>query len=307
MNTVRTFAFLALLLVPSPARSQGDTSELSAYFQNVRASLRVAVPSSILSEPDDRATLARLTPFLDDSSTNVRIKACEMVYRVASASSDSRIQETAVGLLVDACARGHAAVNGVALNYLKGFPRSAFSENAIERMEKLLSSDYTHPAELIRLIGFLRLTGLVPRLKEFATSGNNAAIRWASLISRARMGDEAAVHEMMTRVRRLPVNDHVVYDVFPDLVFSRSPEAISYLVSVLHRDTNDCLSADAEREVMIPCGYRIMEQLAPIIQDFPLERDSSGDLETADYPAALAQVRQWFRDHTQYVIIDETY
>jgi hypothetical protein len=111
----------------------------------------------------------------------------------------------------------------------------------------------------------------------------------------------------MKRVSKLPMNDNLVYNIFPDLVFTHRPEAIAFLVEELGSNERNCLSADIEREVRIPCGYRIMEQLAPVIGGFPFDLDESGDLKTSNYPAALATVRQWFSDHNTYVILNRRY
>lgn len=307
MKTIKILILLALLLPHVSVRSQSWQDELLGYFEALRTNRFAPIPNTVLSYPDHATTLAHLVTFLDDSSSAVRVKACEMIYRVAEKRADSGIQETAVRSLVSACAQGNAEVTGVALNYLKNFHREAFTSSSREVIKSLLFSDYSHLAELIRLIGFLQLSDLIPKLKSFAGPANRPAVRWAALISLVRLGDEEATDQMMTRVRRLPVNDDIVYNLFPDLIFSRSREAISHMVGVVHSESNDCLSADAERQVMIPCGYRVMEQLAPIIKDFPLKPDSSGDLNTTDYPAALQQIREWFLLNKHYVIIDETY
>ena len=103
------------------------------------------------------------------------------------------------------------------------------------------------------------------------------------------------------------MNDNLVYNIFPDLVFTRRPEAIAFLIEEIGSNEKNCLSADVEREVSIPCGYRIMEQLAPVIEGFPFDLDESGDLKASNYPAALATVRQWFSDHKTYVILNSRY
>jgi hypothetical protein len=112
---------------------------------------------------------------------------------------------------------------------------------------------------------------------------------------------------MMRRARKLPVNDDVIYSIFPDLVYTRNKEAVSYMIEVLQRDDATCMSADAERQAPIPCGYRVMEQLAPIIKGYPLALDASGDIKTNDYVAALKTVREWFTKHPNYEILKDKY
>ena len=55
---------------------------------------------------------------------------------------------------------------------------------------------------------------------------------------------------------------------------------------------------------MMPCGYRIMEYLAPVIKDFPLKTDASGDVITKDYEHALMQVREWLKNKGEHYVIE---
>jgi hypothetical protein len=87
-------------------------------------------------------------------------------------------------------------------------------------------------------------------------------------------------------------------------VFTRHTDAIAYMVEALNSDEQNCLTADAEREVPIPCGYRIMEQLASIIEKYPLTLDPGGDLKTKEYPLALKTVREWFDKHGRNYVIN---
>ncbi|HNP07664.1 MAG TPA: hypothetical protein PKN99_08545, partial [Cyclobacteriaceae bacterium] len=129
--------------------------------------------------------------------------------------------------------------------------------------------------------------------------------RWAALLALARMGDQEATQSVMRRAQRLPVNDDVVYEVFPDLVYTRQRSAIDYLIVELKRDEKKCFTADAEDETPITCAYRIMEMLAPVIDKYPLELDASGDIKTKDYKKSLVTVRAWFERNKDYGIVQE--
>jgi hypothetical protein len=51
-----------------------------------------------------------------------------------------------------------------------------------------------------------------------------------------------------------------------------------------------------------------MELLAPVIVDFPVKTDITGQLETDDYPAALQTVRKWFvNNNMEYNMRNEIY
>jgi hypothetical protein len=100
----------------------------------------------------------------------------------------------------------------------------------------------------------------------------------------------------------LPVNDEVVYQIYPDLVYTRQKEIVALLIGQLNSDVKNCESADAERPANIPCAYRVMEMLAPAIEGYPVKLDASGDIDAKDYTEALQKVRTWFKEHPDYKI-----
>jgi hypothetical protein len=161
---------------------------------------------------------------------------------------------------------------------------------------------------LIKLLGFLDLKQTRGELRDLAQSGTaNRQERWSSMLALSRMGDGYAIENVMNRVKKLPVNDDVVYQIFPDLIYTRQRVAIEYLMAQVNNDAKNCRRASGDNETRIPCAYRIMEMLAPVVESFPLQVDSSGDLATDDYDGALRDVRNWFRENKDFKILTETY
>ena len=105
-----------------------------------------------------------------------------------------------------------------------------------------------------------------------------------------------------------PVNDDVVYDLFPDLVFVRQPRTFSYMLAQVNRDTKDCRSANPSKETPILCAWRVLAMVAPYIEDFPLRQDVAGGLDTNDYQQALSTAREWIAANADgLVLITNTY
>ena len=71
-------------------------------------------------------------------------------------------------------------------------------------------------------------------------------------------------------------------------------------------DQTNCHSADNDNPTSILCGYRIMEQLAPVIKDYPLTLDASGDVKTNDYKKSLELIRNWLKQNKDIYIIDNS-
>ena len=131
----------------------------------------------------------------------------------------------------------------------------------------------------------------------------SARDQWAAQLALARLGDPEALATVLTRVKQEPVNDDVVYELLPDLVYTRQKAALDYLVTIIQSDEKNCQSADPEAEQSILCGYRVLELLPPVIQNFPLTVDESGDLAVSDYPSALQQAREWLKENDDYQIV----
>jgi hypothetical protein len=98
-----------------------------------------------------------------------------------------------------------------------------------------------------------------------------------------------------------------VYQIFPDLVYTRQRPIFEMLIVALNSDVRNCQSANAENLTKIPCAYRIMEMIAPAIEGFPYKLDESGDIDAENYQEALITVRDWFKGNRDYKILTDRY
>jgi hypothetical protein len=294
------------IVFPSLVWSQ--TGELlKLYFAEVRTGKYPSIPMQLSLSENSKEVLEGLIPYSMDSVAGVRSKSYTVTSLAGNSARQSNMREFAVQQLVEGAYDTDGGNAGIALEYLTTFRKEDFTSTSKDRIRNLLARKSSHFEELLRLIGFLELTDLRESIRPYTQIGNSQATRWAAIVSLARMNDVAATEEMMRRARKLAVNDDIIYKIFPDLAYSRRPEAIAYMVEALGSEEKNCLSPDAENEQAIPCGYRIMEQLAPVIDGYPLQLDESGDLKTTDYIAALKTVREWFAKHPNYKILRDRY
>lgn len=301
MNFIPTFfTILLLMLATQGLRAQGWKNNLALHFDTLRSGGHVALPSYAQDVSLANDLVDFVKPYLYDSIEIVRIKSRELLSMIASSSATTRSK--AIEYLLEATQPADPVTTSVVMNTIKTFSRHDFNEQAKIHVRRLVTAEGSHLAEWMRVAAFLDLRDLMSQIRPFTQPGNRQALRWSALISLARMEEKSAGDEVLKRVKRLPVNDELIYNLFPDLVFTRNRSVLDYMIEVLHQDDKHCLSADAEREVQIPCGYRIMEQLAPVIEGFPVELDQAGDITTGDYPEALAIVRQWLLYHRDYGI-----
>jgi hypothetical protein len=195
-----------------------------------------------------------------------------------------------------------AALNGV----LKTTFAQDFSAMNGDSLASLLQSKTQNLGKIILDAGKTNRKEFVNPLITFLQTNNklSAQIKWSTHLALARLGEPNAVSYVVQRTRKLGMNDDVVYELFPGLVYTRQRQAFEYMMETIKSDDKKCMSADPENPEPINCAFRVLELLAPVIKDFPLKIDASGDLEVTDYAIALQLARKWFASNPQYQIIN---
>jgi hypothetical protein len=281
---------------------------LENYFAQVRMDKSPAIPSELIKPENGQIVLNALPKYLADSVTTIRLRATFLARTIGAASKISIVRSKAIQQLIFSTKDKDSGNAGAALVSLTEFKKNDFSKVNQDTLYAIFRRNPVHLNTLIRLMGYLEIQSAKNDL--FNLSQNTSISRkdrWAAMLALARMNDQQAIDDVLNRIERMPVGDAVVYEVFPDLIYTRSPEAISYLVETLNSDAKNCESANSDNPERIPCAYRIMEMLAPIIENYPLKQNVSGDIETNDYPAALQKVREWLKVNKGYKILRDGY
>ena len=288
-------------------QAQSIEDDITKYFATIRAGQASPPPSSLYDSIRTDEVLNNLKRYAKDSLPYIRIRACELTSFLCNQSHVPSIRQKGVDILFSAYAAGDIKRTGVILQILRSFQSTDFSDTAKHYVRLGIKSEGPYLGEWMRLAAFLNLKDVLPNIRPYAQPGNRQNIRWDALLSLARLGDQSSVTEILMRVKKLKVNDEFVYGIIPELIFTRQPEPIGYAIEILQDDATHCLSASPDNEVPIPCGYRIMEQLAPVIDGFPLKSHNSGDLITEDYAQALRVARTWLKQNYPYTIRQDTY
>ncbi|HEY9007908.1 MAG TPA: hypothetical protein VIM75_17330 [Ohtaekwangia sp.] len=308
MNNSKTYIGLLLFITCLSGHAQDVKKTLSAYFSEVRSGKYQSIPKNLFQPENAKTTLSLLTPYLKDTAAVVRAKAYAIVQLAGGTARQDNLREDAVAKLVEGIKDHDSGNAGQALGYLTGFRKEDFTTVTKDTLLALFKRKTLHYDELIRLIGFLELKQVQSDLRALSQEGTAAKKdRWSALLALARMDDAYAIESVMTRVKRLPVNDAVVYEIFPDLVYTRQRAVFDLLIDALNNNAKNCESANAEYDAKIPCAYRVMEMLAMAVANYPLTRDASGDINTKDYKAALETVREWFKRNKEYTIVKNNY
>lgn len=306
-SEMKKLLFLIFInLVSLSAFAQTPAELLKPFMEEVRAGKSVAVPDALLQTSNAKSVVEALLSYTKDTVVAVRSRAYFILQRAALASREAALKTDVLQHLIEGGKDKDSGLVGQVFSGLTQFNKNDFNNQAKDSLQSLFKLRPTNLDKLIRLIGFLNITSVQNELLVMSQPGNSKRDRWAALIALSRMGEPYALTSLMDRVKKLPVNDDVVYEVFPDLIYTRQKEAFNYMIAALQSDEKNCESADPENAVVIQCGYRIMEQLAPVIKDFPLEVDASGDIKTKDYKKALTTARNWFKEKGEAYEIDTT-
>ena len=305
MKGIQTFAITLLLVHTSCGLSaQSWKEEIETGLRQGGKNIDAVYKDS--TQEGSREIMGFIVPFAFDSLYSVRARAVELAHDLAKASRDTLTRQMCVQMFLNKVDRD-PEVTGTALSLLTAYNPSDFSMQARDTIRLLVLKHTASLNPLLRISGFLKLNNLEAQIRKYTLRGNAPATRWAALLSLARMGYQDAISDVLFRIDKIPLNDQTVYNIIPDLIYTRQPDVIRSVLRLIQTDEKSCYTADAEREVPIPCAYRIMEQLAPVINKFPVEVDHTGDLTTNDYPAALSAVRDWFKNNATFEIKNHQY
>jgi hypothetical protein len=300
---------LILFLICPFLQAQQSMQQLNRYMAELRSDSYPTVPKEILQDKENAlALLQAIAPYTTDSLERVRRTAFNLSRRLGKGHPAPEVRKQAVETLVLGLQDVASPVVGVAVSGLRYFNPEDFSEASRASLLASFTPAVPHKGSIAKLLGYMQMEEAKPALISLLREGGlGRSDQWAAYLALARMRDEEVLDFVLGKVSSLPLNDDVIYDILPDLLYIRQPESIAYLVEVLYSEEKKCQAADAELGGAILCGYRVMEMLAPVIKDFPLKQEAGGDLAVNDYEAALLEVRAWFRANPDYEILSDAY
>lgn len=298
------------LILSSTAFTQELNKEgMQSFFNDVKSN-----PDSYHKIPTNFETnkceiLNDLELYRIDSISSVRKYAYLIANNLTKNDTNSILKQSVVNFLLLGFKDQNSGTCGIVSDFLKEYPKKYYNDNAQNKILELLHLTPPYYHELLKLAGYVNPDSAIESITELLSSGiiKNNEPYWAAKLALARIGDQPSMDFCMKQIKMMKVNDDLIYDYVPDLIYTHQREAIDFLIQLLHSNEKNCESPNAESTEMIVCGYRIMEYLAPVIKDFPLTINDSGDITTNDYTEALQICRDWFLQHSDYKIINEKY
>lgn len=298
---------LVLLVSSQAALAQAD--ETKNYFTALRN--HQPVNSLTIHGKKEERYVKAISGYLADTLPFIRAEAYYCLAHAGLQSQQKGTRREVVNLLLRGFRDQDTGIKGRVENALTRFKVEDYDRAAIDTLKRLIADPPPLPGNLFKLAGYLNLHDVAPGIKahiERETTRLHDKDRWAGYLALARMGDQHAVDIILNRVRTFGINDDVVYDIFPDLVYTRAYRAIHYLQEVVFSNEKNCSSPHADAREKTNCAYRVIELLAPVLKDYPIALDAGGDLATNNYPEALGKIRDWFtQQNGNYGIIRDTF
>lgn len=242
-----------------------------------------------------------LLPFLQDSVLHVRQKAYSLLYRESRQVPVNEREPYLIALL-NGCKDPDGSVIGQNISWLQNFHKRDFPPAAIEQITFLLRNNkMPHRQRLILLAGYVG-AGKELMKRQWLQADLSAKDQWYLSLALARMGDDPSVDFCLKTLQGQALSNQLVEFGLPDIIYTRQKKLFDVCVMYINSDEKSCFSADPDNEAAMLCGYRVLELMAPVIEDFPIKVNAIGTLDVPDYTAALMAARQWFLEHPDYQI-----
>ena len=290
--------------------SQSNVDEaLSNYYSQYLKGESTMVISNSLVKMNSDAVFNRLERNTLDTSERKRYATFKLIDFIGIKSADASVRKRAVKQLVLGCKDKDGGIVGTVLKDLTFYNIADFEPESKYLLSEMSKKPMPHYELVIKICGWLNITDLIYNFRQMITDKKgNVMQRWAMRLAMARMGEQDMLDYCMQRIRNIPVNDNMAYDLVPDMVYTRQRPMFDYLFKIIESDDKNCSSPNPDSNAKILCGYRVIEQIAPYIKYFPVEVGVSGDLKVKNYEKALIDVRNWIKQNKDtYVIKNEEF
>ncbi len=292
--------FVIILMFTSlPAAAQSSVDYVQVYFNSLQENKSPDPLVVKKIEQMDVTTLCKhVSPYFNNEISRVRLEAYLLLHQRGVKSIKPKDKQKIISHLLHGWFDADTGINGFVASALSVYAKSDFTKSAKDNIVLLINKSPGYYHQLVKIAGFLEIEELIPVLKQKLTSTLKVTdrVRWATYLALSRMGDDNATQFVLNKVKSQSLNDEVVYNLFPDLVYTRQKLIIDYVIEQLYNDEANCNSSNPEKSKRISCSYRIMEYLAGAIENYPLVKDVSGELVVDNYEKALEDVRAWFKN-----------
>lgn len=296
--------FFVLISLSTSTSAQGEVDRLLASIRNGH---NIVIQEYGITESDVNLLIRQFESEFSQFNSQQRYISYFYLQRIALGFDNIAAQSQLLDLFVRVGLKDADSGNrNAAIELLYAFPLVCYTTTIKNSIASYVVSREKPFSDFARLAGWAKIAQVEVSLLESLRLGElSNKETWEVHLALARIGNEESLQYCMHMIRNAGMNDLVVHSLVPEIIYLNQKEGVDYLLMKILDDDKFCSSPNPEIEININCAYRLMESVAPVIVDFPIDVDASGDLLVADYEEALTEVRVWIHEHYQTYQIRE--
>lgn len=295
-----------LIFISTLSFSQSElTSQINLLMNQIRTgSAGNSEKAKILSNPNFKEISQSLSKFFTDSSTSVRYEALNMNSQIALKSNDKLLIKNSIQNIVRNCVM-NGSINNQIASLLKKFSRSDFNSEELLLINNTLQAQQSNLGILTKIYAFAGQAAVSNDItlllsKQNLTKSDKKDVKLALV----RCGDERLTNKMYETLKQQVINDDLIYSALPDVIYTKNKLLYGHLLNGILSDDKKCSSANNDDSSPIICAYRLIEQIAPHVTNFPVTINTKGEINTKDFGKTLTDVREWISKNKDNLEID---
>jgi hypothetical protein len=292
MKHIYTFLFIIATLF---AFSQSDLSkQVNSLMAQLRSGQAITADrAKILSSTNYKEVAGALEKYASDTVLAVRYEALNLLSQSAERSKDKALIKRSIRATL-ANAVTNRTLNNQIVNVLKRSAKQDFESSELQVMKSLLNDQENNIGNLARVYAFAAGPEAQNDLKALLAKPTlNKGDKKDIKLALVRSGDESYAQKMSETLKQQVVNDELIYSALPDVLYTKNKEMFAWLLNAIMSDSKKCSSANNDDPTPIICAYRLIEQMAPQILNFPVSINDKGEIESKDLNKSLVEVRAW--------------
>ena len=297
---------IVLLFTGLFAFPQGD---LTKQIQTLMSQLRTQQPvttdrGKIIASANYKETSEVLTKYVSDTVLNVRYEALNLLSQLSIRSKDKTLIKKSIRNTIKNCVINNT-INNQIVNLLKRNAKQDFENDELIIIKTTLESQENNIGNLAKIYAFAGAASVLMDLNALLTKPNLTKGDKKDLkLALVRCGDERYATKMNETLKQQVVNDELIYSALPDILYTKNKAMFSFLLDGILSDSKKCSSANNDDNTPMICAYRLIEQLAPEITNFPATVNEKGEINSKDLPKALTEVREWIKKNKDSFVIN---
>lgn len=292
---------LCLLLESHQGLSQDDDKTLfQKYFTECSAGRSANVPKEVGA--DSKRAKYWLNSMESPLMKTGKSASCatDGILEIARYDKENKsVGRIAVNLLTGKLEQG--GLNDYIIDRMDDLPFNFFLDIHKQRIHALAQKKETaHREKMIDLLTLLNYEpGYTLAYDELQKPNLPLAKQFKYHALFAKRGHEPSITWLSGQIQGRKVDQQALDGVVPHLLITRQKPLVQWVVNGLYESEELCSSSD---DMKGHCAVLILEQLAPVIKDFPIQADEDG-LITDDDAKALETAKEWFKTNPNYTVI----